>query len=397
MKKNRFSRFVCAALVLALMLATVPCAFAEGEEEPTGIIDDRELTALVESFMGERGLSSKSFSLGFWYSGTGDIWYYNGDTWFYPASMYKVPLMMLLSEKVKSGELTQETEIQGMPISTIEEYILTYSNNDWAHTIRAYLGGDEVWRQDAKQYATLTEEEYDPDYMQYCYFSNRFMTEVMRTLLTEQERFPNVIECLLEAEPTHYFRKNMEGRFPIAQKYGSYVEPSGNDYNSTTGIVYTDNPCIITVMTLNVPNSESVIADAAEMLTEYSLKLDGRLAAYRADLEAKAEEERHLEEAKQAELEKEKKIEEKRQAEAADAQRAIQQQTAIQDARKQRNFSVLAVLAVIILLAVIVTAIVNKRRRKARAKRYKEYSVRYEAEQRARDGMKNSDRSYTRK
>ena len=395
MMKKRSVRFVCAALVLALMLCSVPSALAE--EETGGIIDDRELTALVESFMGERGLSNKSFSLGFWYSGTGEVWYYNGDAWFYPASMYKVPLIMLLSERVKSGELTQETEIGGLPVSTIEEYILTFSNNDWAHTIRAWFGGDENWRQDAKQYATLTEEEYDPDYMQYCYFSNRYMTEVMRTLLTEEERFPNVIDCLLNAEPTHYFRRNMEGRFPIAQKYGSFTEGNGDDYNSTTGIVYTENPCIITVMTRNVASYETVIADAAELLTEYSLKLDGRLAAYRADLEAKAEEAKRLEEKKQEELAKEKKIEEKRQAEAESAQKAIQQQTAKQDARRQRNYSVLAVLAAAVLLTVIVTAIVNKRRRKARAQRYKEYSIRYEAEQRARNSVKDRDRSYTRR
>lgn len=395
MKKDRLTRFVCAALVLVLMLCSVPCAFAE--EEPEGIIDDRELTALVESFMGERGLSNRSFSLGFWYSGTDESWYYNGDAWFYPASMYKVPLIMLLSERVKNGELTQETEIGGYPVSTIEEYILTYSNNDWAHTIRAWFGGDEVWRQDARQYATLTEDEYDPDYMQYCYFSNRYMTEVMRTLFTESERFPNVIECLLEAEPSHFFRRNMEGRFRIAQKYGSYTEGNGDDYNNATGIIYTENPCIVTVMTRNVSNYETVIAEAGELLTEYALQLDNRLAAYRADLEAKAEEQRRLEEEKQAELEKEKKIEEKRQTEAANAQKAIQQQTAKQDARKQRSFSMIAVIAALVLLIVLITAVVNRRRRKAREKRYKEYSLRYEAEQRARDSVRDRDRSYTRR
>lgn len=100
---------------------------------------------MTESFLSERGIDPKNFSLGFCYTATGDEWYYNGDEWFYPASMYKVPLIMLLSERVKSGEIAQDTYIYDKTVSEIEDLILTYSNNDWAHIIRKYLGGDEQW------------------------------------------------------------------------------------------------------------------------------------------------------------------------------------------------------------------------------------------------------------
>lgn len=394
MKKSRtFLRETLIILLLAAMFAaTALPAFAQAEDAgdaaatpapSMGIINDKELTAMVENFMAERGISKKGFSLGFCYTATGDTWYYNGDAWFYPASMYKVPLMMLIAEKVYSGELTQESLIDGMAVAEIEELILTYSNNDWAHRIRAYLGGDAEWRETAKKFSTLNDEDYDPDYLEYCYFNNRYMTEVMKTLYYNSEQYPNLIDCLLDAQPNHYFRLAMEGQYDIAQKYGSFIDQMSNNFNNTTGVIYTDNPCIITVMTRNVDNPEKIISDAAVLLTNYSLSLDKKLVAYQSELAAaEAEEQRKAEEAAAAD-EQRRAEQERQKAEAEAAQKAIQEQAARQEARKQFVMKAAIVVAVLALITVAVSTVITSRRRKKRDDRYDKYRRKYEAEQRA--------------
>lgn len=386
--KSMVLLFLCFVILVSMAAP----AFADDAAEEQSIINEKELTGKVETFLSDHNINKSNFSIGFYYSGTGDTWYYNGDKWFYPASMYKVPLIMLLAEKVKAGEITQDQKIvppSDLDVSTIEEYILTYSNNDYAHMIRKYLGGDAVWREDAKRYASLTDEEYPEDYIDYCYFSNRYMTEVMITLFNESERFPHVIDCLLEGEPTHYFRLAMEGKYDIAQKYGAYEEMQGHNFNHATGIVYTEHPCIITVMTDNVTGYEKVISDAAVMMTEYAESLDKKLAAYEAQLAAAEEEAKREEEQKAAEEEQQRAIEEKNRQEAEHAQMVIESQAQLQTARKVLWIRLAVLFGGLAVLAVVITTAVNASKRRKRRKRYEAYRKTYEAEQRAKHSSRN--------
>ena len=363
-RRTNFRRLLSLLLCLMMLSAMPVSALADDAAADTGIIDAQKLNEMTESFLSERGIDPKNFSLGFCYTATGDEWYYNGDEWFYPASMYKVPLIMLLSERVKSGEISQDTYIYDKSVSDIEELILVYSNNDWAHIIRKYLGGDEQWRTEAKKYASLKDDEYDPDYMDYCYFNNRYITSVVKTLYSDPDSYPNVIDCLLRAEPTHYFRlsQSIEGVYDVAQKYGSFDDQLGQSFNHTTGIIYTPNPCIVTVMTCNVSSYEKVIADAAQMLTEYSLSLDEQLKPY--------EEEKQAEEdaAKQAEADAaaQKAEQERLAAERAAAEKAEQERLAAEQARKEtvkKTLTIAAIAVAAVLAAVIGIHSAMKKRR----------------------------------
>lgn len=363
------------------------------------ILDADALTKLVESFLGERGISTKGFALGFCYTATGDSWYFNGDKWFYPASAYKVPLMMLLSEKVKSGEITQETGIkcdelgETRPVSEIEDLVLVNSSNPWAHAIRKYLGGDEVWRKDAMGYASLAESEYDPDYMQYCYFSTRFLNEVVETLYNESERFPNIIETMKLAEPTHYFRLSMEGVYDVAQKYGSYTDQQGSDWNSTTGIIYTPNPIIVTVMTVNVAGAETVISDAAVMMKNYALELDKKLSGYQRSQEAAREEEARQQREQELQEQQRQADAERAKQEQEAAAKAIAEQQTLQEARKQLFTRLIILAAVVAVLVAGTLMIIKTKRRKEREARYESYRRRYEAEARSREQPRSNGRS----
>jgi len=314
-------------LCLLLCLAMLPVMPVRADAEEYEVIDRSELDRLAEDFISSRELQDKHISIGLCYTATGEYWYYNGDEWFYPASMYKVPLMMLLSEEVAAGELSLDSDFFGKSVRDVQELILTYSNNDWAHRARTYLGGDQQWRSDAKQYASLADSEYDPDYMDYCYFSNRYITEVMHTLFSEPERFPNVTECLLQAEPEGYFRLELEGQYDIAQKYGSYTDAMAQQFHSNTGIIYTENPIIVTVMTVNVSGYEKVISDAAVMLLNYCLGKDAELI----ELEARQQE------LEQQALAEEKAAEEARQQEMAKQQQELKEQLEAQEAQAKEE------------------------------------------------------------
>lgn len=355
-------KFLATVLICAMLLPGLT-AFAAQEEESgeekvklssgvdeDSILDDTVLTSKVESFLAEWEIDPEQISVGYCYTATGDSWYYNGEEWFYPASMYKVPLMMLVAEKEYNGELTQDTEIHGEKLSRVEELILTYSNNDWAHIIRDYMGGDDVWREDAKKFAQLKEEDYDPDYLDYCYFSNMYMTQVMETLYYEQERFPNVIDCLLVAEPGEYYKTTLEDQYEIAQKYGSFQDSRGVWFNHCSAIIYTPNPCIVTVMTSNVTKYETIISQLGDILVDYTLQLDGQLESHQQQLEQAAAEEQRLQEEAAAEAQRQRE-EQQRQLEEQQAAEAQAQR------RKEITSTVLKVAGALAVLAAIVLTV----------------------------------------
>ena len=275
------------------------------------IFDSDELQSMVESFIEEYksyGVKPERFSIAYTYLATGETWYYNADTWLYSASMYKVPLMMILAQKEADGELTQESNLKGITLAKAENSILVYSNNDYAHLMLSYLGTDQEAREMYKQFSSLPDDYYDSDFVDYSYFTARFMDDVMNTLYSNPERFPHIIDCLKQAQPEDWFHLYTDDDLVIAQKYGSY-----NEFNSTTGIIYTPNPVILTVMTKNVESAEKVIGSAAKMFVDYTLTLDDKLESYQqekadaiklAEEEAKAAQEAEEERIAQEEAEK---------------------------------------------------------------------------------------------
>ena len=303
MKRNWgrvFAGLLCLALILGLSApayaaetgqipaAEEPAAIIAATPEPVRetILDGAAITKMVEDYLAERNVPKDRVGIAYCYTGTGDQWYFNPDTWFYPGSMYKVPLMMDLSERIRSGEVSPDTQIGGLPLDTVYEYILVYSNNDYAHKVRSFLGGDETWREEVKQYATLT--DYDERYMLYCYFSPRYMNDVMETLYSAPERFPKVMDNLLKAEQGHYFRLPDDMHpYEVAQKYGSYLDQENSNWNHTSGIVYTPTPFILTIMTKNVGASEEFIGHLAAKFKDYTLSLDEKLAAWQREQEAR--------------------------------------------------------------------------------------------------------------
>lgn len=364
---GKFAKKIGALLLSLAFLATAPQAGAEERVQPwesAGILDEAALTALVEGYIEEKGLKSENIGVGYCYTATGDSWYYNGERWFYSASMYKVPLMMLLAEKEYEGELSQDSLVKGLPLSQAEEYVLVNSNNDYAHLMMSYFGTDRECRELYQQYSDLPKEDYDPDFYDYSYFCPRFMTDVVETLYFDSERFPNIIDCLKRAQPDNYFNLRLGSKYEIAQKYGSYKE-----FNSACGIIYTPNPFVLTVMTenLSIAMGEMVTADIAVLMEEYTLSLDAELERFRQEqeaLQAKAEEE------ERQRLEEEQKAlrEEQERRDREEQERREKQEQAAREAEKKAALIKIAGAAGVIVLAAgaIAALLLAGRRRKKR-------------------------------
>ncbi len=388
---NRYRQILALLLCAALFFTAAAPGFAEeAAGEKTGLLDDKALTELVEGYLKESGIPGDRVGIGLYFPETGEEWFYNPDTWFYPASVYKVPLMMILSERLSAGMISEDEVIAGLPLDKLFDYIIVHSNNDYAHEVRRFLGGDEAWREEAKQYAGLSDDYYDPDYMDYCYFTPRYITRVMETLYNEPERFPKMIDNMLKADPTHYFQQQPEMyNIEIAQKYGSFLDMQNTNWNHTTGIIYTPHPFILTVMTQNVSGYELVLGKFAALFKDYILSLDD-------DLERMALQKRQEEQERQAAQEAESLAAE--QAEAAGAktaapaaeqrpieagaaeQRNTDKDRAAQDrAAKHLMYSLAATLAALLVLGGLSMTLVGRVKKK---KRYEGYRRRFEEEMR---------------
>ena len=302
MKKT--SKRLLSLIMTILMLAAMgAAAFAEaipgepdsaGESaappatENGGIIDASELQQWMDSFVQEHYLNQNymRFSVGFWYSGTGESWYYDADQWMYSASLYKVPVSMLMAEKEAAGELTLDTVVNGTTLEYLESTALIYSNNDSGHSMVSWLGGTYAGKCSDMtiKFTDLPESYFEQDFYDVSYYTARYMTQVMSTLyLGGEEKFPHVLDYLKQAQPEDYYNRNtaLKNNYTIAQKFGAYEEANGNNNNHCAAVIYTPNPIVVTVMTRNVGEYQNIISAIGGHMADYALQLDQKLESWK--------------------------------------------------------------------------------------------------------------------
>ena len=304
-------------MTILLLAATCTAAFAEAAPaegaaaaapgadaqlpaaEDSGIIDAAALQQWMDNFAQEHNLKQDymRFSVGFWYSGTGDSWYYDAYQWMYSASLYKVPVSMLMAEKEAAGELTLESVVNGTTLEYLESTALVYSNNDSGHSMVSWLGGTYAGKCSDMtiKFTDLPDGYFDQDFYDVSYYTARYMTQVMRTLYQGGDaKFPHVLDYLKQAQPDDYYNRNaaLKGSYTIAQKFGAYEEGNGNNNNHCAAVIYTPNPIVVTVMTRNVGDYQNIIAEVGGHLAEYALELDQKLESWKQEQEAQAAAER---------------------------------------------------------------------------------------------------------
>ena len=287
---------MCTAASAEAAPAEETAAAATGAEaalpaaEDSGIIDAAALQQWMDSFVQEHNLNQNymRFSVGFWYSGTGDSWYYDADQWMYSASLYEVPVSMLMAEKEAAGELSQDTVVNGTTLEYLESTALIYSNNDSGHSMVSWLGGTYSGKCSDMtiRFTDLPESYFEQDFYDVSYYTARYMTQVMRTLYQGGDaKFPHVLDYLKQAQPDDYYNRNaaLKGSYTIAQKFGAYEEGNGNNNNHCAAVIYTPNPIVVTVMTRNVGEYQNIIAAVGGYLADYALQLDQKLESWKQE------------------------------------------------------------------------------------------------------------------
>ena len=304
---NNMKKWIAFFLSLVMVMALSSTAFAaevsaSEAEESYGIIDGDELKKMLDDFVAQYGLDTRnrSFSVGFCYLRTGDMWFYNDGKWYYSASLYKVPVSMLLAEREVAGEITADTIFENIystgSLDTLERKAIVNSNNDAGHALVEWMGGTYNGKC-ADQLIRLTdlpESYFIQDFYDYSYYSVNFYTQVLKTLYENQQNYPRIIDYMKQAQPGAYLRTSLEGVYEVAQKYGAFEEVKANptkNNNHAAGIIYTPNPIVVTVMTINVENYNNRIGDVAKMLSDYALTLDAKYDSYIAEKERAEREE----------------------------------------------------------------------------------------------------------
>lgn len=349
--KGIISLLLCAAIVASVGVSALAALEVSSAPEDTGdgttILDEaaisEKVNALIKQYTDASLVDSSKLAIAYTYLATGNSWYYNPDMWFYSASIYKVPLMMIMAEKESKGEISQDTDIMGLPLSQVEKIVLVDSNNDYAHNTMRYLTGETVKKSFEKgtrpmyqAYSSLPESYYHSDFVEYSYFTARFMNDVMCTLYNDQSRFPNIIGLLKTAQPQNYYHLKLGDTYQIAQKYGYYKDSRNTEWHNNTGIIYTPNPIVLTVMTADAKKGEQFMGDLAELFVNYTLELDTKLSEYKAEQE-RAEQERIAAEQAAAEAEAKAKAEEEARIAKEEADKKAAEEAALRAAEKEEK------------------------------------------------------------
>ncbi|MDO5444711.1 MAG: hypothetical protein Q4F31_03725 [Eubacteriales bacterium] len=273
---------------------------AYGNTEPLGgrieISEDDTWQDVMDRLFSIYETDTYRVGVGYYNTLTGEEQYVNGDKYMVSASMFKIPTNMIIADMVSSGKITMDTEIAGAPYSYHEYMTIVHSDNErWMDLIN-YLGGYSQFKQLQIPYlGSDPTEELGWNYQIDNYYNAKQFIHMLRTLYDDPERFPGIIECMLEANPFSDF-KEYEHRYPIAQKYG-YVAQNESDgayhtYITCCGIVYTDTPFMIVMFTDNVNLAYDLLSSYAVTMVDYT----NMVAEREAKKQAEAEEQKRLEE-----------------------------------------------------------------------------------------------------
>ena len=311
-------RIAAVLTCLLLLLAMVPCGFAEaaetagatGTEIPAGTPADASGTEADGNgarqsdwetrlllMLQEHDANPETIGAGYYNLATGEEHYYNGDQYRVSGSMYKVPLNMLFMNWIAEGKMTLDESIGGYRYVQLLEGTIIDSNNEYAKLLWDYAGATIETNPASTLYhryriliAPLMGE--DPDNVDDKYYENNFFTPrqvitCLRELYDGGEKYDRLIETMQRAEPEKYF-KLRERRFNIAHKYGWFAEDPIL-YLNDCALCFTDDPIAIVLFTTGTENAYGVLTDYCTLMCDYAQdKHAERIAREQQEAEAAA-------------------------------------------------------------------------------------------------------------
>ena len=372
--KRLLSSFIAAAMLYLL----APAAWAEEQEtelpkedEPILVVNEEEFTETIESLIREYGRETDDYcgiSVGFCYTKTNEAVFYYGDEWYYTASVFKLPLMMMLANDVLNGE-NPIGNYAGGPDEVLRECLVN-SDNTRAFTTASYFYTWPKVRENEQKLAGWTDDELPEGFLSWeetPKYSCRFLIDILRELYANTDQYPSVIDYMTQAQPGEFLRQNELTDLVIAQKYGT-LSIRGEQMNHIAGIVYTDTPILVTVMTRNFGYhlTKAFCGDLCERLVSYTAELDQLYA----EKEEQIEQEKLSEQLALAEVQKAEAEREAAEKAAAEESARLEAENAAKAREEARNRTM--IFALLIACAVLAAAAVffSRHRKKKHSGRH---------------------------
>ena len=261
-----FKSMLAILAVLALCLSLSVSAYAlEGDKSQYAVLSWDEV---MEKLMVQYDVPETAISVGYLNLVTGEEHYINGDEYRIAASMYKLPLCMYFTEHLASGDIDWSSYESSFTYKEKQDRVLIDSSNDEAMFLWDMLGGYNRFRELTAPYMGV-DLETEPEFLtdENVYTAEQFIA-CLKLLYTEQERFPDIIETMQQAEPERFFRLN-EPRFKIAHKYG-YFSEYGVSRTNDCGIAFTSEPIAMVIFTQGLHEAEEFVSAYATAMCEYT-------------------------------------------------------------------------------------------------------------------------------
>lgn len=259
-------------IVLALLLPLAPRAAAEDAELDDERFAGRSWEEIVDEFLAGHRAAPESVACGWCNTVTGEERYHNGDQYMVSGSMYKVPMNMIFTEKVHKGEIGWDTFVGGYRYEYCLHATIVDSNNEVAKGMWDYLGGYQPYRHILAPYMGEDPDTVDEKFYENNFSTPRQMIYALKLLQTESERFPKLIDEMLQAEPNKYFRERAHD-YDIAQKYGYWPDPNSWHVSlNDCAIIYTEEPICIVIFidSVNEQASRELLKDYCDLMIDYT-------------------------------------------------------------------------------------------------------------------------------
>ena len=288
-------KFLSFIFIICLLASMLPAAFAETTDD--AYFKDRSWDEVVAEFFESKRVDPAQVTLGYYNTVTGEEHFHQPDKYMVGGSVYKVPLNMAFAEKIYNGEMEWDKPLPYLDYETMMRKSIISSNNEISGTLMIQLaGGYWGFLNYVAPYLGVDTANVDFSYYNERFTARQYIT-CLKLLYNESERFPKIIDAMLEAEPENYFRFS-ERRYDIAHKYG-WLESNWVLSINDVGIVYTDDPIIIACFTAGIGNAIEFISEYCTLMCDYTnyhrqqrLKAEAEeaaaLEAVRADIESKA-------------------------------------------------------------------------------------------------------------